>query len=110
MKKGQLHCNPAKAETIAWLIPPETRNQLRAFLGLAGYYKHLISGFVAKARPLYVLLWEDSVWQWEEAENEAFETLKACLCADPGLRLSQPDKPYTLSMDCFAYAISAVLE
>ena len=81
-----------------------------AFLGLAGYYRHFISGFAAKARPLYILLREDSVWRWGETENEAFEVLKACLCADPVLRLPQPDRPYTLSTDYSAYAISSVLE
>ena len=83
---------------------------MHAFLGLAGYYRHFISGFAAKARPFYSLLHEDSVWRWEEAENEAFETLKACLCADPVLLLPQPDRPYTLSTDYSAYTISSVHE
>ena len=55
LKEEQLHCDPAKTEAIARLIPPETRTQLCAFLGLAGYFRHFISGFAAKAHPLYVL-------------------------------------------------------
>ena len=56
------------------------------------------------------MLREDQVWRWTDVENDAFERLKACLCSDPVLRLPQPDRPYTLSTDFSAYAISAVLE
>ena len=51
--EGELRCDPAKTTAIEWLIPPETRSQLRAFLGLAGYYRHFIKGFNSIARPLY---------------------------------------------------------
>ena len=56
------------------------------------------------------MLREDSVWKWTDVEDAAFEQLKSCLCSDPVLRLPQPDRPYTLSTDFSAYAISAVLE
>ena len=108
--RGELHCDPAKTEAISRLEPPETRSQLRAFLGLAGYYRHFIKGFAALARPLYLLLQENVAWAWTEAEQAAFTALKERLCSPPVLRLPEPDRPYTFTTDFSAVALSAVLE
>ena len=108
--KGELHCDPQKTEAIARLVPPETRSQLRAFLGLAGYYRHFIKGFASIARPLYQLLQENTVWSWGPPEQDAFDDLRARLCASPVLKLPQTDRPYTLTTDFSFTAISAVLE
>ena len=62
LKAGELHCDPAKTEAIARFVLPKTRSHLRAFLGLAGYYRHFIKGFAAIAHPLYALLKETSAW------------------------------------------------
>ena len=110
LKAGELHCDPAKTDAISRLVPPETRSHLRAFLGLAGYYRHFIKGFAAIARPLYALLKETSLWSWGEPEQVAFDALKSSLCAAPVLKLPQPDRPYTLTTDYSALAISAILE
>ena len=56
LKEGELHCDPSKTAAIERLIPPESRSQLQAFLGLARYYRHFIKGFASIARSLYLLL------------------------------------------------------
>ena len=68
LKKGKLHCDPSKTAAIECLIPTETRLQLRAFLGLAGYYRHFIKGIATIARPLYLLLQENTAWHWDRVE------------------------------------------
>ena len=68
LKEGELHCDPSKTAAIKHLIPPETRSQLRALLGLADYYRHFIKGFAAIARPLYLLLQENTAWHWDRVE------------------------------------------
>ena len=79
--------DPDKTAAIERLVPPETPTQLRAFLGLAGYYRQFIRDFAGIARLLYVLLAEDTVWAWEPPQQAAFEALKQRLTASPVLVL-----------------------
>ena len=42
LKDGHIAPDPNKAQAIAELLPPTTRTQLRAFLGISGYYRIFI--------------------------------------------------------------------
>ncbi|KYO25206.1 hypothetical protein Y1Q_0001820 [Alligator mississippiensis] len=44
-----------KIEAIKDWPPPQTKKQVRAFLGLAGYYRQFVPGFGATAAPLHEL-------------------------------------------------------
>ena len=46
---------PAKTHAIQHMQPPTTPKQVRAFLGLVGYYRKLIKGFAKIAKPLTLL-------------------------------------------------------
>ena len=61
---GELSPDPDKVEAISRLLPPETRTQLRSFLGLTGYYREFVQGYAKLARPLTTLLQEDIPWIW----------------------------------------------
>ena len=43
---------PAKTHAIQHMGPPMTPKQVRAFLGLVGYYRKFIKGFAKIAKPL----------------------------------------------------------
>ncbi len=60
--------------------PPRLVCALRSFLGLASYYYKFIKNFARIATPLANLLKKSSrTYEWDEACNEAFETLKGIL-------------------------------
>lgn len=51
---------------------------MRGFLGLAGYYKRLIQGFVMIYKSLTKLSHKDS-FKWSSQASKAFEKLKTAL-------------------------------
>jgi hypothetical protein len=65
---------------------------LKSFLGLAFYYRKFIKNFVKITTPLTNLLKKSSeTYEWDEACNEAFETLKGILVKEPLLKLPDFD-------------------
>ena len=51
-----------------------------------------------------------AVFEWNEADLEAFETIKKVLCENLILQRVNPDKPFVLRVDASKYAVGAALE
>jgi hypothetical protein len=82
---------------------------LRSFLGLASYYRKFIKNFAKIAAPLTNLLKKSVVtYEWEEACDKAFGTLKGILNA-PVLKLPDFDKEFEIHFDASDFAIGGVL-
>ncbi|GJR95712.1 putative reverse transcriptase domain-containing protein [Tanacetum coccineum] len=47
-----IHVDPAKIESIKDWASPKTPTEIRQFLGLAGYYRRFIEGFLKIAKPM----------------------------------------------------------
>ncbi|GBG70800.1 hypothetical protein CBR_g8100 [Chara braunii] len=88
---------------------PTTITQVRAFLGLASYYRRFIKGFAAIAGPLTNLLRKDHPLIWTPECDQAFSKLKAALISAPVLIIPDPEKPFVLITDRQPEAISAIL-
>ena len=56
LSQGQLQPDPDKVEAIKRLQPPHTRSEVRAFLGLTGYYREFVMRYSHIAKPLTMLL------------------------------------------------------
>jgi hypothetical protein len=70
---------------------PRLVSALRLFLGLASYYCKFIKNFAKIASPLTNLLKKSfGTYEWDEACNEAFETLKGILVKVPMLKFDAP--------------------
>ncbi|KAI3773725.1 hypothetical protein L1987_48255 [Smallanthus sonchifolius] len=65
-----------KIEAISNWEVPKTPNEVRSFLGLAGYYRRFIKDFSRIAVPLTVLTQKAIKYEWGPKQNEAFEILK----------------------------------
>lgn len=83
--------------------------ELRAFLGLAGYYRRYVKDFSAIAASLSDLLKKDQPWTWNTEHQQAFDTLKTAICSAPVLITPDPTEPYTVMTDASGYAIGAAL-
>ena len=100
-----------KVEAVRQYPRPLTKKNVRAFLGLAGYYRRFISRFAELARPLTDLTRKqqpDPV-QWTPACEEAFIALKKALVDPPVLHNPDFNQPFILQTDASDLAIGAVL-
>lgn len=96
---------------ISHASPPTTKKELRSFLGLVGYYRSFVPNFAAVAVPLTDLTKKGSpnVLVWGNAQQQAFCTLKQCVCRPPVLRLPDLSKPFILQTDASCQGIGAIL-
>jgi hypothetical protein len=99
-----------KVKAILDWEPPKLVSALRSFLGLASYYRKFIKNFAKIAAPLTNLLKKSTVtYEWEEAWDEAFETLKGILVKAPVLKLPDFDKEFEIDFDASDFAIRGVI-
>jgi hypothetical protein len=61
---------------------PRTVKHVRAFLGLAGYYRSFIQDFTAINRPLTLLTRKDTQFEWTSKQREAFDKLKKAVSSE----------------------------
>lgn len=59
LANGKISPESEKVAAIDRLLPPQTRTEVRAFLGLTGYYRDFVHRYSHIARPLTQLLAED---------------------------------------------------
>lgn len=87
--------DPDKISAVQDWPSPSTVKQVRAFLGLAGYYRRFVAGFAKIARPLNALLagaptdkqTETRSVQWSPECQASFAALKAALTQAPDWRM-----------------------
>ncbi|XP_072166477.1 uncharacterized protein [Diadema setosum] len=108
---GTLKPHPEKVEQILQAEVPQTKREVRAFLGLAGYYRKFIPNFAAIAAPLSDLTKKDRANRvdWGPLEEQAFNTLKSRLTSSPILHLPDHESPFILATDASDVGIGAVL-
>ena len=70
--------SPDPDKLTAIVTYPESNNlkQLRAFLGLSGYYRRFIENYSSIASPLYQLTKKGVQFAWSEQCQSAFDKLK----------------------------------
>ncbi|GBG93345.1 hypothetical protein CBR_g65706, partial [Chara braunii] len=110
--RGGLQPDSRKVAAVREAPVPTSLTQVRAFLGLASYYRCFIKGFIAIARPLTNLLQKDQPLSWDAESPEceqAFKTLKDALATTPILIRPDPSKQFILITDWQPEAISAIL-
>ena len=79
-----------KVQAVRDAPRPTTKRQMKSFLGLAGFYRRFIPNFSSIASPLTDLTKRDrpnSIRDWRDQHEKAFQTLKNRLTSSPILRL-----------------------
>jgi len=109
VSEGQLAMQSGKVEDIQnWPVPQSVQN-VREFMGLAGYYRRFIKDFSIIAGPLYNLMGKDAVFQWTPKCQDAFDELKGRLTSEPVLALPEDRGTYILDTDASNYGLGCVL-
>ena len=91
---------------------PKSVTDVRAFLGLAGFYRRFVKDFSRIALPMTELTKksDSAPFVWSATPQAAFDALKDALCSAPVLLIPDPSKPYTLNCDACQYAIGATIQ
>ena len=110
--------DPAKVEAVRDFATPSSLTDVRAFIGMASYYRRFIKNFADIAAPLHDMTKDgQQEFSWTSAADRAFNKLKSCLCSAP-IRclcsapiLSLPDfsLPFTIYTDASNLGLGAVL-
>lgn len=108
---GQGNVSPvaAKVQAILEFPTPQTRRELRRFLGMAGYYRAFCRNFSDIVAPLTSLVSPKTPFQWSEKCQSSFEAAKALLCSAPVLAAPNFVRPFKLEVDASALGAGAVL-
>ncbi|CAK9820223.1 Retrovirus-related Pol polyprotein from transposon 412 [Anthophora quadrimaculata] len=101
--------DPQKISAVQDWPVPETKSQLRSFLGLCTYYRKFVKNFSAIAKPLHRLTEERQNFSWTHVCQQAFEHLKKQLAETPVLAYPLPEADFILDTDASNFALGAVL-
>ncbi|GKF81501.1 putative reverse transcriptase domain-containing protein, partial [Tanacetum coccineum] len=94
-----IHVYIAKIEAVKNCASPTTPIEIRKFLGLAGYYRRFIEGFLNVAKPLTELTQKNKKYIWGEDQESAFQLLKQKLCEAPILALPKGNNDFVVYCD-----------
>ena len=102
--------DPLKTTAMFNRPSPKTKEDVRSFLGSAGYYRAHIENYAKKAAPLSMLLRKESEWTWGPEQQQAYEALRQDLTSEPilGYPVNSPEG-WILDTDASDYALGAVL-
>jgi len=84
-------------------------SEVRAFMGLSGYYRRFVKDFSSIAVPLYGLTQKGAEFCWTAECQEAFDELKRRLTSEPILALPTDDGTYVLDTDASDFGLGAIL-
>ena len=88
---------------------PTSVGEVRRFLGMVNQLSKFSPNLADHTHPLRELLGKDRTWVWEDAQQQAFETVKQMLVASPVLALFDANLETILSADASSYGFGAVL-
>lgn len=89
---------------------PKTFKQVRQFLGKVNYYHKFIENCPKLLEPMYELLRKDKKFEWSEACQKSFDTVKTELSSYPTLAIFDPEKTPYIYTDASKEGIGAVLK
>ena len=101
--------DPKKISAVKNFPIPRNPNNIKQFLGLAGYYRRFIDGFYKIATHLNQLLKKYVKFNWSEKQQEAFELLKEKLCEEPLLQRPDFSRPFVWTTDASGFAIGGII-
>ncbi|CAB0033548.1 unnamed protein product [Trichogramma brassicae] len=101
--------DPSKVTAVRDFPRPQSRKNIKQFLGLAGYYRRFIPNFAKIASPLHILLKYDVKFIWDKAQETAFQNFKDILCSHPILQFPDFSREFIVTTDASNFALGAML-
>ena len=96
-------------EAIKGYPKPKNARDVRAFIGLASFYRRLVPNFAEIAKPLTALTRKNQEFAWGLTQQDAFDSLKWKLSTTPVLAFPNFGLPFILTTDASKVAVAALL-
>ncbi|GKF84961.1 putative reverse transcriptase domain-containing protein, partial [Tanacetum coccineum] len=109
INRDGIHVDPSKIKAIKNWKASRTPSKVRSFLGLARYYRRFIEDFSKIAKPLTVLTQKSKTYDWDEEQENAFQTLKDKLCNAIVLALPNGIEDFVVYYDASGLGLGCVL-
>ena len=125
VSENGVQTDPDKINALASWPEPNNVKELRSFHGFTGYYRRFIRDYSKIVKPLNDLLVGHCThkspdqkkkkkkvsvpWQWGDAQQIAFNTIKDKLSSPPILAYADFSKPFILHTDASTEGLGAVL-
>ena len=100
---------PEKIDAVLNAPTPKNVTELKAFLGMLNYYHRFLDRLSTILELFHKLLRKGQSWEWDKAQQIAFEKAKQLLPSTQALSHYDPEKPLIMSCDASPYGIAAVL-
>ena len=101
--------DPDKVSAIQALRHPESKSELRTFLGMVTYLQQFLPNLAEQAALLREMDKKDVLFQWEEHHQRCFEDIKALVANPATLAYYDRTKPVTLQTDFSRRGIGVTL-
>ncbi|KAL5570097.1 hypothetical protein UlMin_026672 [Ulmus minor] len=96
-------------EQVTFLGHVISKDGIRSFLGMAGYYRRFVEGFSRIARPLTMLTRKNVRFTWTEDCEKSFQELKKRLTTAPVLAIPSGNNGFVIYSDASKMGLEAVL-
>ena len=91
-----------------WPVPRKVKD-IQSFLGFCNFYRRFIPSYSNITIPLTRLTRSKVKWNWSEAAQKAFDTLKEAFGKPSILHHWEPNRQITVETDASDYAIASIL-
>jgi hypothetical protein len=109
ISKGGIFVDPSKVQDVLSWNAPTSVDDIRSFLGLAGYYQWFIEGFSKISKPMTELLEKDKKFEWTSACEASFQELKKRLTTAPILVMPNMETSFSIYYDTSGQRLGCVL-
>jgi RNase H-like domain found in reverse transcriptase/Reverse transcriptase (RNA-dependent DNA polymerase) len=110
VEDGKITLDPIKQRgLLEWPTKQSTITGVRSMLGVFGYHRPFIPGFVEVTWPLTDLLKKNTKFTWGDVQRNVVSTLIKLIEQDMALNRPNHDRPFELEVDASQFTIGAIL-
>jgi hypothetical protein len=106
---GGISVDPSNIQVVLGWNLPTSVGDIHSFLGLAGYYRRFIEGFLKISKPMTELLKKDKKFKWMPTCEASFQELKKRLMIAPILVMPDMEKSFSIFCDASDQGLGCVL-
>jgi hypothetical protein len=107
--KGGTSVDSSKVQDVMSWNAHTSVGDIQSFLGLAGYYRRFIEGFLKISKHMTELLEKDKKFEWTPTCEASFQELKKRLMTAPILVMPDTEKSFSIHCDVFGQGLGCVL-